>query len=89
MPKYKRLTDSYRFAGFTPSQIVKGIFGDPRARVITYTRLKKKPVVRFVTTFRQAFMIVKCDAYVTCPVATLGSIWIWKSDASSARGVRW
>lgn len=89
MSKNKRLTDSYRVEGFTPSQIVKGIFGDPRARVITFTRLKKKPVVPFVTTLRQAFMIGRCDASVTCPVVTLGSTWTWKSDASTARGVRW
>lgn len=36
--KRKRLLDAYRFAGFRPLEQVPGIFGDPKARVITLVR---------------------------------------------------
>jgi hypothetical protein len=49
MSKHKRLTDAYRFPGFTPFQTVKGIFGDRKARVIVLQRSEKKqPVQRVV-----------------------------------------
>ena len=35
MAKLKRLLDIYRFPGFVPRPKVRGIFGDPRAVVIT------------------------------------------------------
>jgi hypothetical protein len=39
----KRLLDAYRFAGFRPLEQVRGIFGDPKARVVTLVRRSKKP----------------------------------------------
>ncbi len=45
MPKRhrkRRLWDIYQFPGFRPSATVKGIFGDPEARVIALTRRPKK-----------------------------------------------
>jgi hypothetical protein len=41
MNRKRRLSDAYRFPGFTPFQIVKGIFGDPKARIIILKRRKK------------------------------------------------
>ena len=38
----KRLLDTYRFPGFRPEEVVKGVFGDPKARVITLVRRSKK-----------------------------------------------
>ena len=38
----KELRDAYRFAHFTPSKTVHGIFGDPYAVVIRFTRRQKK-----------------------------------------------
>jgi hypothetical protein len=38
----RRLWDAYRFPGFRPEQTVRGIFGDPKARVITLKRRSKK-----------------------------------------------
>ena len=32
--KRKRLLDTYRFPGFRPEDVLKGVFGDPKARVI-------------------------------------------------------
>lgn len=42
----RRLVDAYAFAGFRPLPTVRGVFGDPKARVITLVRRsKKRPVV--------------------------------------------
>jgi hypothetical protein len=36
--RHRRLLDVYRFAGFRPQATVRGVFGDPKARVITLVR---------------------------------------------------
>ena len=41
MSKRRTLSDLYRFPGCRPKKAVKGIFGDPRARVIKLERRKK------------------------------------------------
>jgi len=89
MPKIKRLADAYRFPGFTPLQILKGIFGDQKARVIKLTRTKKKQCVPAVIFHRQVFTIAKNDECETFPVATPESTWILKSVASSVGGATW
>jgi len=40
--KRRRLLDAYRFAGFRPIEDVRGVFGDPHARVVTLVRRSKK-----------------------------------------------
>jgi hypothetical protein len=40
----RRLWDTYSFPGFRPAQTVRGIFGDPKARVIALNRRSKKRV---------------------------------------------
>ena len=42
LQRKRRLWDAYRFAGFRPEATVRGIFGDPKARVITLVRRAKK-----------------------------------------------
>ena len=42
MRKKRRLLDEYRFPGFRPKAEIKGIFGDPKARVIHLKRTQKK-----------------------------------------------
>ena len=41
MGKKKRLLDEYRFPGFSPRTEIKGIFEDPKARVIRLKRTQK------------------------------------------------
>ena len=65
MSKYKRLSDSYRFHGFTPFQSVKGIFGDPKARVIILKRSPKKQFVQSVEKRTGVFMIVESAVFGT------------------------
>src|SRR5258708_22303191 len=38
----RRLWDTYSFPGFRPEPTVSGIFGDPKARLITLKRRSKK-----------------------------------------------
>ena len=37
-----RLPDTYGFPGFRPAAIVRSIFGDPKARIVTLQRRQKK-----------------------------------------------
>ena len=40
--KRQRLLDAYRFPGFRPIEEVRGVFGDPHARIVTLVRRSKK-----------------------------------------------
>jgi len=59
MRKYKRLWDVYRFPGFNPGSIVKGLFGDPQALVIKLRRRGKKRFVVCVDGFITAIMTIR------------------------------
>jgi hypothetical protein len=41
-PPKRELRDAYRFPGFIPGRTIRGIFGDPQARVVSLTRRAKK-----------------------------------------------
>jgi hypothetical protein len=84
-PKIKRrLMDVYAFAGVRPLATVRGVFGNPRVRVITLVRRSKK---------RSAAAAVVCTGagttggYAACaisPVASGISFWSWRFGASIA-----
>jgi hypothetical protein len=38
----RRLIDAYAFPGFRPRARVRGVFGDPKARIVTLVRRSKK-----------------------------------------------
>mgnify|MGYP003395840610 CR=1 FL=1 len=61
MKKIKKLLDEYRFSGFRPLAVVKGKFGDNRARIIKLVRKKKKPCAVVVEQFLRAFTTEKKD----------------------------
>jgi len=42
LKRKRRLWDAYTFAGFRPEPMVRGVFGDPKARVIALNRRTKK-----------------------------------------------
>ncbi len=42
MEKQRRLLDEYRFPGYRPKATIRGVFGDPRARVIQLKKTQKK-----------------------------------------------
>jgi len=87
MHKYQRLWDTYRFAGFCPSSTVRGIFGDPKTRVLRLQRRGKKHDVVSVATSTAVGTIAGCAKCETCLVETPVSTWNWKSDASIAGAV--
>ena len=73
--KHKRLFDAYRFAGFRPLELVRGVFGDASARVITLVRRSKKRFAKNVAEHTRVGTTARHDAFAICPVAIHGSIW--------------
>ena len=74
MRKILRLPDEYRFPGFHPEAIVRGIFGDPKARVVSLRRRRKKRLVAPAANPLEASAIAKPAASATFRVATHASI---------------
>ena len=73
--KHKRLLDAYLFAGFRPLELVRGIFGDSSARVITLVRRSKKRSAKGVAEHTRSGTTARHGASAICPAATRGSIW--------------
>lgn len=86
MQKNKRLTDAYHFPQFKPHQSISGVFGDPKARVIKFTRKGKKLFAAFAGKNIDQFTTASSDWFETCPTETTAFIWSWKSGVSSAGG---
>jgi len=83
----RRLWDAYAFAGFRPEGTVRGIFGDPKARIIKLNRRSKKrdaPIAEACTT---AGTIVRSGVYAICLAATRAYTLSLRSDASFAKRV--
>jgi len=87
MRKIMRLPDTYRFPGFRPAAIVRGIFGDPKARIVTLQRRRKKRPAGSAATPSAPITTASRGASATCPVATPVCTWRSKFAASSAVGV--
>jgi hypothetical protein len=87
MSKFKHLTDGYRFPGFTPDHIVKGVFGDPNARVIRLHRTQKKHTVQPVTKATTVSMIISNAVCAISHLVMHVCIWILKSDVSGVESV--
>jgi len=65
---------------------VSGIFGDPKARVIKFTRWGKKLYVVPAVKRTDQFMTAESDWFVTSPAETTAFIGSGKSGVSSAEG---
>jgi len=81
--KRKRLLDAYRFPGFRPLEAIRGIFGDPKARLITLVRRSKKRSATPAEERTPAGTTGNAGAFATCPVATRASLWTSKFDGYS------
>src|SRR4030065_2749913 len=86
--KRPRLLAAYRFPGFRPLEEIHGIFGDPKARVVTLVRRSKKQSalpaagrIRVGTTARRAGCAIS-------PAAIRGFIWRSRFGAYAAEAVR-
>lgn len=78
MGKKRRLLDEYRFCGFSPRAEIKGIFGDPKARVIRLKRKQKKQFVGVVGEFIGVITTRRCVGYEIYLVGMHGFIWKWR-----------
>ena len=74
MIKNRRLKDEYQFEGFRAGGTVRGIFGDPFARVIKLERRQKKQFVVIAILLRSLFMTGNSKEYEIYPVEENGFI---------------
>ncbi len=75
-------------AGFTPSMTVKGVFGDPKARVIELKRRQKKLSVLCAVMRLLVFTTASDAVFVISPAATRGCIWKSNCAVSSVGDAR-
>ena len=66
----RRLWDAYAFPGFRPEGTVRGIFGDPKARIIRLTRRSKKRCAVRAAADTTAGMIARYVGCAIFPAAT-------------------
>jgi hypothetical protein len=60
MGRKRRLVDLYRFPAFRPRATVRGVFGDPKARVVRLERRGKKLCVESAVKPRAESTIASC-----------------------------
>jgi len=87
MRKIMRLPDTYRFPGFRPRAVVRGIFGDPKARVVSLQRHRKKRPAASAVNRSAPITTASRVVSATCLVATRASTWSSRCDAFGAGGV--
>jgi len=87
MAKFKQLRDLYRFPGFVPQTRLRGIFGDPRAVVITLRRRRNKRFAARAGRHLGPTTTSGLGGPGTFPVATSASTWPIPGAASTADGV--
>jgi hypothetical protein len=87
MGKRRRLVDEYRFPGYRPNAEIRGVFGDPRARIVRLERAQKKRFVVVVVRFTGAITTRKYEGFEICRAEMLGFIWRWGYGGSFAGSV--
>ena len=80
----RRLWDAFAFPGFRPEGTVRGIFGDPKARIIRLKRRSKKHRAAVVDTCTTAGTIAGLVGYAICRAPTRGFISSSMRDAFAA-----
>jgi hypothetical protein len=88
MANFKLLHDLYRFPGFVPQPLIRGIFGEPMAVVISLKRCRKKLSAASAAKLTSAITTSGVAAFAISPVATSASISPSCCDESLALGVR-
>jgi len=84
MKRKKQLYDAYRFEGFRPIKTLKGLFGDPMARIIVLQRRGKKRFVEVAGRFHVVFMTEEPAWYGTSPAEICGFTWRWNCGGWNA-----
>jgi hypothetical protein len=85
----RKLSDVYRFAGFRPDPVVRGVFGDPKARVVTLIRRSKKQSAAFVGVRSRAGTTIEYGKFAIYPPATSGYTWRSRSGGCSVSVAAW
>src|ERR1700737_2119984 len=80
--KRKRLLDAYRFPGFRPVEQIRGVFGDPYARVIILARRSKKRPAVLVDRCSLVGTIARFARRGILPAGVCASSWSSKCDVS-------
>lgn len=82
-----RLVDAYAFPGFRPLATVQGVFGDPRARLVTLVRrTKKRPAAAAVVRIVRGTTAL-IDGCGIWPAAACVSTSVWKCGVFTAATV--
>ena len=87
MPKQRRLQDAYRFPGFQPLARVRGVFGDPKLRIVQLVRRRKKRRVVSAGRCIERSTINGAAEWAIWHAAICGSTWSWRCGGSTAAGV--
>lgn len=66
MKSGRSLRELFSFPGFVAAATLCGEFGDPKARIVTLRRRKKRPCARTAATAAAAGMTVDCAVHATC-----------------------
>ena len=82
--RLRRLWDAYSFDGFRVEPVVRGVFGDPKVRIVTLKRRSKKHRVDAVAASRWGGTTAKSGRCVTCPAGTIEYCLSWRCGASIA-----
>ena len=80
----RRLRDAYRFPGFRPFDNLRGVFGDPYARVIVLIRRSKKRGAGRADGSNPAGTIAGSGGFAILGPAVCGSTWSSRSGVSDA-----
>jgi hypothetical protein len=84
--KRLRLRDAYRFPGFRPIEEVRGVFGDPHARIVTLVRRSKKRYAAHADEYIATGTIASFAARAIFRLAACVSSWSSRCAASIAAG---
>jgi hypothetical protein len=85
----RKLSDTYRFDGFRPEEgKVRGVFGQPKARILPLKRRSKKLVVVSAERNIEAGTTESCGRCETSHAETHICIWRSSSDAWTAGNAR-
>ena len=86
--RQRRLWDAYAFPGVRPQSTVRGVFGDPKARVIILKRRSKKQSAGVVVERNWVGTTDACDRCAICPVGRCASTWRSKFVGCNVEVVR-
>lgn len=82
----RSLRESFSFRGFVVAATLKGVFGDPKARIVTLRRRKKQRCARTAATAAAVATTGVCVAPATCGWLTGSCTWSSNVGGSTVRG---